>query len=107
MDGPEKRIRIVDIPPGQAPEWVRKEWIGLELPAAKPRSLFQIGVKFGPPSNLGGYQVDAKTAIDVLREKSPKAAEWWDGHLPKKFDWLIFKKDVCEEVIVTPKEALP
>jgi hypothetical protein len=26
------RIRIVSAPPGEAPQWVREQWIGCELP---------------------------------------------------------------------------
>src|SRR5512140_2697360 len=29
------RVRIVGVPPGDAPAWVRQEWVGLELPLAQ------------------------------------------------------------------------
>ena len=30
----QRFIKIVSVPSGEAPEWVRKEWVGLELPLA-------------------------------------------------------------------------
>src|SRR5947199_83534 len=45
-------IRIIDVPPGEAPEWVRRAWVGLVLPLAPgeygPRVLAAAGVLTGP-----------------------------------------------------------
>jgi hypothetical protein len=36
-------------------------------------------------------------AIDVLREKSPEAAKWWDENVfPELMPWLVFNKEVCQ-----------
>src|SRR5580704_4538322 len=36
-DGPTK-LRIIAVPPGEAPLWVREKWVGLELPVAQRQS---------------------------------------------------------------------
>ena len=55
------KIRITSVPSGQAPEWVREQWVGLELPV-KDIDLskgFCTGALGGTPEpeNLGGYPV--------------------------------------------------
>ncbi|HSX48807.1 MAG TPA: hypothetical protein VLE44_00945 [Candidatus Saccharimonadales bacterium] len=100
-----ERIRIVDTPPGQAPEWVRKEWIGLELPVEDVdlEGGFSIGIKGGKPENLGGYPIRTEDAISALKEKSPKAANWWINNVPLDLvPRLVFKRDVCKVVPETP-----
>lgn len=97
------KIRIVAVPPGQAPEWVRQEWIGLEIPIAEdtlvPEDSIQMGVKFGKPENVGGYPVETDVAVKILKEKSPKAARWWEENISSVImPWLVFKKEVCELV---------
>ena len=94
------RIRIIDIPPGQAPEWVRREWVGLELPidesAPAPEKRRQIGVEGGKAENLGGYPINTLVAIKSLRERSPQAAEWWETNIPLELiPRLAFKREVC------------
>ncbi|OHA28635.1 MAG: hypothetical protein A3E92_03170 [Candidatus Taylorbacteria bacterium RIFCSPHIGHO2_12_FULL_42_34] len=94
------KVRIVNVPPGEAPEWVRREWVGLELPlsnefdATTPR--LQMGVVGGPvdPQNIGGYAVPKDEAIDILEKKNPTAAQWWrDESIIGT--WLIFSPKVC------------
>lgn len=91
-------IRIVSIPPGQAPEWVRKEWIGVEIPLPEQKSGgIQVGVRGGKAENEGGYQVDTSKAIEALKKKSPKAARWWEENVSlASISSLVFSKDVCE-----------
>lgn len=96
-----KKIRIVDVPPGDAPEWVRKEWVGLELPVATaaPEDSLQIGVLGGEPQNLGGYPVESKIAVEILSKKSPEAAQWWKENFSfTLMPWLVFKKEVCKVI---------
>ena len=96
------KIRIIAVPPGEAPEWVRKEWVGLEFPVADVdmKKAIRFGVaKGGPPQNTGGYPVETKKAIEILKEKNPKAAQWWlENPLLKFMDVLIFKREVCEQI---------
>ena len=89
-------------PIGEAPEWVRDAWIGLSLPVVEPRqrNLPTLGVLTGPHSvlkqlwamcmgrtkRMAGYIVDAKTAVDILENANPAAAEWWKCHAPTLLD---------------------
>jgi len=79
-------IRIVSVPPGEAPLWVREKWVGLQLPLvpgkAKPGSFRTSGVLTGPRNSLSriwrliagqmprqtGYAVDVDAALQVLDE---------------------------------------
>jgi hypothetical protein len=111
-------IRITDIPPGEAPESVRKGWVGLVLPLARgetgPRRLLTSGVLTGPRSRFArlwhlvtgrlsyveGYVVDAPRALSILSDHVPEAAEWWERNTPylqegRKF---MFHAEVCEEI---------
>lgn len=104
-----ERIRIVNTPPGQAPEWVRKEWVGLELPVEEDspgsEKSTQIGARGGKPENLGGYPIRTSDAINSLREKSQQAAEWWETNLPLEVvPTFVFKKEACEIIPDTPDD---
>ena len=93
-------IKIISTPPGQAPEQVRKEWIGVEIPFLEQELAgIQVGVRSGKPENEGGYQVDTSEAITALRKKSPEAAKWWEDNVPLAIiPCLVFSKGVCELV---------
>jgi hypothetical protein len=92
-------IRITRTPPGEAPEHVRRAWIGLEMPvherfAGQQRRL-GVGVLTGPGTWLGvllavltsrakcetGYVVEAKVALDLLAAHAPEAAAQWNNRL--------------------------
>lgn len=98
--GERIRIRIIETPPGQAPEWVRNEWVGLEMPVAEgipEEGWVQLGARLGKPENLGGYPVNTADALNKLTKKSPPAASWWLRHIsPELNPWLVFKREVCE-----------
>jgi hypothetical protein len=100
------RIRIIDIPPGEAPQHVRAAWVGLELPLfpgeTGPRSMEQVEVlslaKTGAES---GFVVDGKQALVLLAEHSPAAAAWWRDNCAAFFEangCLIFPTEVCERI---------
>jgi hypothetical protein len=104
-----QKIRIVSTPPGGAPEWVRKEWVGLELPVADLTTFERASGRIlnvspdRPPENEGGYPVRFDEAIPILREKSRKSREaaiWWcqwEEDQPSTFQGiLVFKKEVCQ-----------
>jgi len=48
---------------------------------------------------VSGYVVNAKTAVDLLAEKDPGAAEWWRQNTPRLLDgrrYFIFDEEACE-----------
>jgi hypothetical protein len=111
-------VRIIAVPPGEAPEEVRKAWVGLVLPLASGRSGTTSGRGFGVQTgpkirlmrilaslvgrrNFDGYIVDARTAVDLLARNAPEAASWWRNNTPHLFRpgiGLGFREDVCELV---------
>ncbi len=95
-----KRIQIVDVPPGQAPEWVRKSWVGLEMDARNSEGAgLQLGVLGGQSQNAGGYAVSTREALDALNRANPNAAEWFRKKSIAAFgDHLIFARHVCREI---------
>jgi hypothetical protein len=119
VNQPNAKIRIIAVPPGEAPFWVRQEWIGLELPLTRyvnPQSALAFGVLSGPSSWLGqmwgllrgradrivGYAVEAAKAVEILQTKSPDAAGWWHEHAPQSVApgrYLLFHEHVCEVVM--------
>jgi hypothetical protein len=113
------QIRIVNVPPGEAPEGVRRSWVGLILPLAPgetgPRAAPGFGVLTGPRSLFGQiwrlltgryilglqYIVLVDDAIAVLEEASPLAASWWREHTPHLIGRgriFGFAAEVCEEI---------
>src|SRR5579859_3848770 len=100
MTEPVTRIRIIAVPPGEAPFWVREKWVGLELPLAKwavPKKYLGVGVMSGPRScfsqlwhvvrgraeAITGYAVEAGAAVDILAASSPEAGSWWQENAPQ------------------------
>lgn len=100
-------IRIVAIPPGEAPLWVREKWVGLCLPVADsqgPREAYVSGVLSRPLGKLprqSGYAVYVRDAISELEKTAPDAAAWWRKDAPgldaarRKF---LFRTPCCELV---------
>lgn len=99
MRPPAFKVRIIRAPIGEAPEWVREAWVGLELPLAhlEEVTVETGGVLTGPRSWLAcwwarltgrievvsGYVVKSDRAIDLLARSRPEAAEWWRTHAPR------------------------
>ncbi len=104
--GPRARIRIVAVPPGEAPEFVRRAWVGLELPVIAGQVEADHGITLGvltqqPVAAPAGYAVDDKTAIAVLQSASPEIAAWWRENAPivtARGYQLIFPAAVCERL---------
>ena len=110
-------VRIIGVPPGEAPEPIRRSWVGLVLPLAPgergPRSPYTIGVLTGPKgffdaliglllgrlTRQTGYVVDANVAVNLLGGHSPEAARWWlenAPHLLRRGRRFVFSAEVCE-----------
>ncbi len=120
---PGVRIRILDVPPGEAPLEVRRRWVGLELPLVPgdtgPVRMLAQGVVTGPRRKPGkwlclwyrltgrvfereGYRVPALQALEALEPVAPDAAAWWRTNTPHLFERtptsvqvLIFDAHVC------------
>lgn len=99
------RIRVIAVPRGEAPEWIRRAWVGLELPLVRgetqPQFLNTVEVlsqEAGQP--VLGYVVNGKKAIRCLESEAPEAAAWWRENAPHvlKSDYqLIFPAEACEQ----------
>ncbi len=104
-DRAPKEIRIIAVPPGEAPEEVRRAWVGLVLPLAKrtrgPLLARSFGVLTGRGQQTYGYAVPSRQAVEILSRHAPEAAEWWVQNVPQflRPDRLfIFHAEVCQEV---------
>jgi len=110
-------IRIVDVPEGQAPEHIRRAWVGLLLPlsaghpsgpkAARGHGVLSYRWKKWLPRFLAKsrvnevFVVSGTVAIDVLKKSDPYAAEWWiknTPHLLRRGRALGFQAHVCKLV---------
>ncbi len=104
-------IELVRTPRGQAPEWVREEWVGLFIPLASdvgPGT--QRGALGGAATIRGGHHVEAAEAFIRLGGKSADAYDWWVEYSPRAFmSYLVFDREACrvadEEPVRSP-EAL-
>ncbi len=90
-------IKIIAPPPGQAPEWVRKSWVGLEFEAKPSGNGVAMGVLGGKAQNSGGFEVLTETALEALMEKNEEAAMWfYDNSIVTPDSSLVFARRVCE-----------
>lgn len=93
------KVEIISTPPGQAPDWVRKAWLGLLLPVDENSDgVLQMGVHGGATQNEGGYSVPTEEALEILGQVNEAAALWWYENLPTIPSWLVFHRDVCRFV---------
>jgi hypothetical protein len=92
------KVLITAVPPGEAPDWVRQAWVGLELPFYNPTSGGYVGgVLTRVPTNRKGFCVETETALDILEKKDPKAAAWWRENVSLALlDALVFDSRVCQ-----------
>ena len=97
-----EKIRITSAPKGQAPQWVRDAWIGLELPLHETQGSFPLmGATGGEaaPENQDGYLVDFDMALEELEKVNPKAVMWWlKSPIAYTAGALAFGKYCCELV---------
>jgi hypothetical protein len=98
-------VRVVRTPPGEAPETIRRAWVGVKLPLRRWETepcLHQTeGVLSQRMRGTGvGYAVSARAAVNALASHSPEAAEWWRTNSPhfRERGQLWFPVDVCEHM---------
>ena len=103
------RIRIIKVPSGGAPEWVRRSWFDLVLPChpimgfpknGEPEkdSLTGKEVRYDRSNRLS-VSVPQEEAILILSETEKSAAKWWrDQGFPKPApnDCFSFGEDEVE-----------
>jgi hypothetical protein len=98
------QIRIIRVPEGEAPEHVRRAWVGLVLPCH--RYLGPAGPERGvltqeSSSGRVGFSVPQAAALKVLASVRPEAAAWWKENgfpLEPPDDLFGFAEDEAEIV---------
>ena len=124
MSPQPRYIRIVRVPPGEAPFWVRDKWVGLELPLADddqgPRVAYTSGVLSGPRNRFiallwglmgrlqrkSGFSVYVSEALAALEKTAPDAASWWRENVPRlqgRKRKFMFHPSACEFIGADPK----
>ena len=76
------QIKVVQIPDGEAPLWVRKSWVGLTLPVVATSNDNGYGVLSLKKSKgrCKSFEVEQIDALDALRSQSMEAAQWFRNH---------------------------
>ena len=86
---PDWTVRIVAVPPGEAPLWVREQWVGLDLPVARysgHRKFLGLGVLSMPRSwwvNGSPYVEAAPSSSPVMRSRPCLPSEFSAGRAPR------------------------
>jgi hypothetical protein len=97
-------LRVIRMPPGEAPEEIRQAWVGVELPLRRWETKSGLHTTEGVLSLHGsgkvhGYAVDGRAAVEALAAHSPEAAHWWRTFAPQVVApgyLLLFPSEVCE-----------
>lgn len=114
---PAGKIKITKVPKGEAPLWVRRQWIGCELPVHKHFHdcghvpVYVRGVKTGNSTlqKSDGFDIAQTEALWQLEKKGTKTAlkalKWWrDNGFPSSRECFRFDSDCAE---VTEKRDAP
>jgi hypothetical protein len=97
-------LRIIATPTGEAPERIRRAWVGVALPLrhweTEPSDHLSVGVlSHLAPARIMGYAVDGRAAVNALASHSPEAATWWRNHAPHVLErgyQFFFPCEACE-----------
>ena len=111
-----KKIKITKTPPGDLPENIREQWVGVVIPVAPldERLRYATGVELGEPQNQDGFEVLATEAIAALQKKCEELLEngdnaayekahqawqvWLNSFWNREGIRLEFKRDCCTVV---------
>ena len=95
----QKSIKIIKVPPGFAPEKIRKGWVGIVIPLATQEQLENnplSGISIGN-QNTGGHVVLIQDAISALWAAGRyESYDFWRQY--EDLTYLSFRKDVCEVI---------
>lgn len=98
------KVQIIARPAGQAPEWVRDAWIGVQFEAERDNpndGSIRRGVLGGKTDseNIGGYSVEGSVVIAALEKINPEAAKWWRKNTMVAYiGSLVFGAKFCKEI---------
>jgi hypothetical protein len=99
-------IEITAVPIGPAPDWVKKEWVGVRMEAMRPPVETVLGetseknfITGENHLNRGGFIVKIEDAINALTKKSRLAANWFRENVPSRTSHLSFGPN---EAIIVP-----
>ena len=91
------KIRITAVPPGFAPEEIRAQWVGVEIPYNPGRCDSLQGGDWVGEGNENGYIVATDDAIkSLVNSGKAEAAEYWGAVLDLGGGVLRFGKEYCE-----------
>lgn len=82
---PGTYIKVTSLPEGEAPEEIRRAWVGLVLPC-EPTVRQSRSREKGAPSlkendrNRSVYSVPQGEALIILAQRNPTVATWWTEH---------------------------
>ncbi|MDO8633292.1 MAG: hypothetical protein Q8O97_01205 [bacterium] len=95
-------IEVTKVPEGEAPEKIKKEWVGVRMPAIRLESLSgTVGAITGSPSSHHGpsYSVRWGDAVSILWDVGKEeAAQFWENLMSDPEDRLVFRADECKEL---------
>lgn len=111
-------ITFISPPPGQAPDEVRRAWVGVTVPVTthEARLLDRVpvvGVRSGPygfwrtlwgivtrrVETWRGYSIESRKCLAHLRDRAPDAAAWWAENAPRFLEprrCFVFPAECCE-----------
>ncbi len=95
-------IQIVKVPVGEAPLWVREQWVGCVLPVEFVGATWAKGVLTGTPHAIpfgSWYWVAWDRAVMALESQGKgDAADWWRSTSHPLDEYLLFRIEECKEV---------
>ncbi|HCM36963.1 MAG TPA: hypothetical protein DIS53_03500 [Candidatus Wildermuthbacteria bacterium] len=95
-------IQIIEVPAGEAPGWVREEWVGCILPAELVGATWAKGVRTGAPHVFPfgtWYWVAWERAVRALESQGKgEAADWWRSTPHPPDEYLLFRIEECKVV---------